>query len=90
MTALNKSFTMAIAIVDEAVDAVVTSEVVGVVMGIAVGVVEVTEVMEANAVAVAAEGVEKAFVVETEEAVDEMGREEARQGPQRQAEKVEM
>jgi hypothetical protein len=86
MMALNKSFIMAIAIVDEAVDAVVTSEVVDVVMGFAVGVAEVTEVMEANAVAVAAEDVEMAFVAETEEAVDETGWEEARQGPQRQAE----
>jgi len=81
---------MAIAIVDEAVDAVVTSEVVDVVMGFAVGVAEVTEVMEANAAAVAAEGVEMAFVAETEEAVHEMGREEARQGPQRQAERMGM
>src|ERR1700722_7680959 len=61
MMALNKSFTMASVIVDEAVDAVVTSEVVDVVMGFAVGVAEVTEVtevtevMEANAAAVAAE-----------------------------------
>ena len=90
MTASNKSSTMAIVIVDEAVDAVETSEVVDVVMGFAVGVAEATEVMEANAVAVAAEDVEMAFGAETEEAVDEMSREEAHQGPQRQAEKDEV
>jgi hypothetical protein len=89
MTVSNKSSTTAIVIVGEAVDAVVTSEVVDAVMGFVVGVAEVTEVMEANVAAVAVEDVEMAFVVETEEAVDEMGREEARQGPQRQAEKDE-
>jgi hypothetical protein len=87
MMGLNRSFTTAIEIVDEAEDVVVTSEAVDVTAkGFVVGVAEVTEVMEASAVGVAVGPVERAFVVVTEDVREMVVQWYPHRGPLRQVE----